>query len=99
MPRIACGGHRERFPRPAEARGGNLGERGVVGWCLRYGDPAAGTDDLDQELEGLAGLAGRAAPGEPRRTAGQVAAGHRGEVAKLLISPAEQVPVQQGGAQ
>lgn len=36
---------------------------------------------------------------ESRPPAGQVAAGHRGEVAELLISPGEQVAVQQGSAQ
>jgi hypothetical protein len=60
-------------------------------------DMAAGTDDLDQELEGRAGLPGRGWPGQPR--SGQAAAAHRSEVTELLISPAEQVPVQQGGAQ
>jgi hypothetical protein len=68
----------------------------VVQRRFRHGDPAIGADDLDQELEGLTGLAGLAALGESRRAAGQVAAGHGGEVAELLIAPAEQVPVQQG---
>jgi hypothetical protein len=61
----------------------------VVQWCLGHGDPAVGAEDLDQELEGLAGLARLAGPGEPRRPGGQVPASYRGEVAELLISPAE----------